>query len=101
MRRIARAGVLVAACAVTAAVVLLWTREARDGSGTAAAAVAPLADSYLRDARERGDEKALDEVQKADQDPWVLAEELLLLGRRDAAARVARAHLAEDEAVLT
>ena len=61
---------------------------------------APRGAAHLRRVESLGEARALDELQRADEDPWIVAEELLLLGRPDAAKAVARSGLTEDENAL-
>src|SRR5262245_52130396 len=60
----------------------------------------PLGQAYLARVAADGEPKAIDGFIQAGDDPWVVCEELVLLGKADAAARLSAAHLTGDSDLL-
>lgn len=82
------------------ALLSIGTAVAAPEPDPAASAYAPRATAFLAAAQKIGEERALDGLQAADEDPWIVAEELLLLGEDDAARRVSNAGWSADDAAL-
>jgi tetratricopeptide (TPR) repeat protein len=61
---------------------------------------APKGAAFLNEVAQVGEEKAYDALARSGDDPWIVAEDLLLLGKPDAARRLATAGLGRDDSPL-
>ncbi len=73
-----------------------WSEPESDG-----AKHAPRGTAFLAGVAADGEAKTVDRLHAADEDPWILVEELLLLGKKDVALRVSRAGWSVDDSALT